>query len=213
MSHHIYLFKYSTHKTTYCSDYKEVNPVGTLRYGFSVDKVYHHPAIHHHGFNWYHIKCVDDKMAKHAISEAASAGKSLKDWLVIPPPPSTGGDGPEGVVVDTFISYLQALAYNVDHNDPSSKHSRQLLKVLEETISFLHVDLDKKLRANIDPASQSVAAEIADLSVLDKQIRENKEVLKFLSNEDLKSICTNHSLQYASKDTRKELLEMLWKYY
>jgi hypothetical protein len=45
---------------------------------------------------WRDLKCITKRQADNLIADAGKHKQDVKAFLTIPPPPSSGGDGPEG---------------------------------------------------------------------------------------------------------------------
>ena len=141
------------------------------------------------------MKCVTKAQADHAISEAANAGTDLASWFVVPPPVSAGGDGPESDAVNLVVTYFEALHdEHRCHKKSSTKTISELLQLLNEFRAPV-VEEEYNL-GQIDAGAKLNNAEIVDISALDKQLRGDVSILKYLSHDDLNAIATNHNVKH-----------------
>ncbi len=123
--------------------------------------------------------------------ESKKLGLGVKEWVICPPCPSAGGEGPEDDVKEIFFEYLEALHQeNLHHTKKGAKSAADLLI---ELLSFSHDYED------IPADAQAANAEIIDLTQLDANIRKDPAIIDLLSHADLHAIATNHNIKFGEE--------------
>lgn len=101
------------------------------------------------------------KQAENALAAARKDGKSLHDWLTVPPA-AGGGDGPSDDIVKTFAHYIDALA-----KDDTVNAKRLLAELKRSGRAKAPAALGAKRR---------VEAQSADTHLLDAQLQGDIEL-------------------------------------
>lgn len=189
MDHPHRFLEYSpTNRTTCHGKCKKSIPLGHLRYGTKTH------VMEHDSITWRCVACVTEQQARNFVASAAAEGKSLRDFLTVPPSVAAGGDGPESGVVSTFVSYISALAAGEDGS--------ALLADLRKHHEVAAEDGVKKRKY--------ISGEM-DSHWLDEQASSDPAMLKLFSKPDLAALAEHHGLSANGK--KPDILKRLQAHY
>ena len=163
---------------------------GRLRYGTQV------VVNGHRSVTWRCMACITKKQADNLANDAHESGLTEREFLTVPPPPETGGDGAEPEVFEIFLKYLDAIKRE------DIKEKNELLRALNN---------EKGSNPESDPDKCEKEALKTDCHILDAQLKNDIDMIKLLTHDDLKAICFHHRLEH--EGTTPDLQRVLHEYY